>query len=255
MPETFETNSAIQKAFAVLEVIANETRPVNIPDLSEQIGLPRQTVHRVATQLVDIGLLRRDPARERYSLGTRFNQLALRGLTRSTQLGGAHSILVELVDTIEETCNIGMLDQTDVIYLDRVECHWPLRIQLKAGSRVKAYPTAIGKLLLAHLDTRSRRRAIAKIDFQKLTEATIIDEDEVEIHLSQIRDQGFSINNQEDYVGLIAVSVPIRDVKGKIIAGLGVHALQARFSIDEIPSLLPKMHAAAKRIGKELGAY
>ena len=252
MRETFETNTAIQKAIAVIEAVAKESRPVNIPDLAAEIGLPRQTIHRVATQLADIGLLRRDPARERYSLGARFNVLAMNGLRNSAQHSDAHSILVELVGDVEETCNVGMLDGTDVIYLDRVECHWPLRIRLTAGSRVEAYPTAIGKLLLANLDARARRRALSKIQFRKLTEFTIVDEDEIEADLSRIREQGYSINNQEDYVGLVAVAVPIRDADGNVFAGVGVHGPLPRLSLDGIPTLLPKMYAAADKLGKEM---
>ncbi|MCG8546844.1 MAG: IclR family transcriptional regulator [Alphaproteobacteria bacterium] len=252
MPDSYETKTAIQKAVAVLEAVTSEARPVNLPDLAAQIDLPRQTVHRVATQLADIGLLRRDPARERYSVGARFNRLALAGLISSVQLSDAHSVLVGLADDIEETCNVGMLDDTDVIYLDRVECHWPLRIQLKAGSRVEAYPTAIGKLLLAHLDARIRQRTLSKIKLSALTDFTITDRDNVDEHFARIREQGFSINNQEDYVGLIAAAVPIRNQNGQIIAGLGVHAPLARLSTDDIPTILPKMHAAAEQIGRVL---
>lgn len=254
MSETYETKTAIQKAVAVLEAITSESRPMNLPDLAAQIDLPRQTVHRVATQLADMGLLRRDPARERYSIGARFNRLALAGLTNSAQLSDAHSVLVGLAEDVEETCNVGMLDDTDVIYLDRVECHWPLRIQLKAGSRVAAYPTAIGKLLLAHLDAGIRQRTLSKIKTEPLTDFTITAADDIDKHLARIREQGYSVNNQEDFVGLIAFAVPIRNENGQIIAGLGVHAPLARLSKNDVPTVLPKMHAAAEQIGRLLVA-
>ena len=71
--------------------------------------------------------------------------------------------LQRLVDDLEETCNIGVLDGAEVIYVERVECDWPLRMQLQPGSRVPAYCTGIGKMLLASLDARTRRRLVENV--------------------------------------------------------------------------------------------
>ncbi len=252
MPWDVDTSSTIQKAIAVLEVVAASSRAINIPDIATEIGLPRQTVHRIVTQLTDIAMLRRDPGRDRYFIGDRFSKLALNALTMSSQRNELHSVLTDLVDQIGETCNLGILDGTDVVYLDRVECHWPLSFHLKAGSRVKAYPTAIGKLLLAHLDDRTRVRTLQRIEFQKITDTTIVDEDQVEAHLAEIRNRGYSLNDQEDYVGLVAIAVPVRGDNDKIVAGLGIHAPVPRLSIEQLPSLLSKMYTASETIGKIL---
>ena len=84
------------------------------------------------------------PVEERYRLGARFGQLAVNGLATMASNNRVHRILEELVAEVCETCNIGGLDGNEVVYIDRVECVWPLRVQLRAGSRVPAYCTAIG---------------------------------------------------------------------------------------------------------------
>lgn len=246
------TNTAIQKAVAILETIANDTRALSLPDIAEQLSLPRQTVYRVVKQLEEIGLVIRNPSRERYCIGQRLNQLALAAISNSYQNKASHAILQQLVDDVGETCNIGMLDGHEVIYIDRVECDWPLRVQLMAGSRVPVYCTAIGKLLLANLDAEARQHILSVSELKRFTENTITSPQELEGNFEEVRLLGYSINNQEDSVGLIALAVPIYDTNGDIAAGLAVHAPEARLSIPAARLLLPKFNKAAARIGAAL---
>ncbi len=249
MSEPRETNTAIQKALSVLEIITAEIRPLSVVDISEELGLPRQTVHRVVRQLEELGLVRKDASRERYIAGDRLRSLALRTISSTQSTRGTHAILQSLVDTVNETCNIGMLDGHEVIYIDRVECDWPLRVQLKAGSHVPVHCTAIGKLLLAHLDQDGRGRILETAAMRKYTKYTITDPVHLEAQLEQIAAQGYSINNQEDAVGLIAMAVPVRDPQGDVIAGLAVHAPEPRFSIARAIEHLPMFQAAADKLG------
>lgn len=252
MPDNPKTNTAIQKAIAILEIVANDVRALSLPDIANQLSMPRQTVHRVVRQLEDVGLLQRDPGRERYSIGTRLNRLALGAISNSHQRGMAHAVLARLVEEIGETCNVGMLNSHEVVYIDRVECDWPLRVQLKPGSRVPVHCTAIGKLLLAHLDPESRHQILSACQLTRFTDHTITDPKKLEANLEEIRSQGYSINYQEDSVGLIAVAVPVRDGHGHVVGGLAVHAPEARLSVGDARSLLPKLNQAADKIGNTL---
>jgi len=171
--ERSTTNTAIQKAIAILETIANDTRALSLPDIAEQLSLPRQTIHRVIKQLEELGLVVRDPGRERYRIGQRLNLLALATISNPHQNKTSHAVLQGLVDDVAETCNVGMLDGHEVIYIDRVECDWPLRVQLKAGSRVPVYCTAIGKLLLANQDAEARQHILSVSKLKRYTDNTI----------------------------------------------------------------------------------
>ena len=141
--------SALAKSMAVLDLVAAEGRPLGLVEVTERLGLSKPTVHRIMRQLEDEGLLRREPLRERYSVGPRLCTLSINALSSAVQGGAVHAILADLVGRIGETCNIGVLDRTEVVYVDRVECDWPLRLQLAPNSRVPTYCTANGKLLLA----------------------------------------------------------------------------------------------------------
>lgn len=250
MNKNLPSNSAASRSFEMLETIAQHKRPVSIQELALELEVPRQSVHRLVTQLEALELLVREPGSERFSIGGRMRSLALSCISSYQQTGASHDVLVRLVEAVSETCNVGVLDGNQVYYLDRVECDWPLRVQLSAGSRVPAYCTAIGKLLLAFAEPDVRRRMLARMDLRPLTDNTITDPGLLEVTFEEIRRQGFSVNSEEDSVGLIALAVPIRDGLGKVIAGLGVHAPTARMSVERAKGFLPKIRAAADKISE-----
>ncbi len=254
MADKAETNSALQKALAVLETVVQELRPLGAVDIAEELKVPRQTAHRVIRQLEQLGLLQKDPSRERYIPGERLRTLAINTISSTQSTRGTHAILDTLVSDINETCNVGMLDGHEVIYIDRAECDWPLRMQLRPGSHVPVHCTAIGKLLLANLDDEQRSMILQTAELRKFTKYTTTSPDLLEAQLDQIVAQGYAINNQEDAIGLVALAVPVHDPNGAVIAGLAVHAPEPRYSIAKAIDDLPKFKDAATRIGHAMFA-
>lgn len=248
MNKSLPSNSAVSRSIDLLEAIAAHRRPVSIQELALELVVPRQSVHRLVTQLEFLELVAREPGGERFFIGARMRSLALSSISNHQQTSGCHDILVGLVEEVGETCNVGVLDGNQVYYLDRVECDWPLRVQLRAGSRVPSYCTAIGKLLLSFAEETARQKLLTGMDLRPLTDNTITDRRLLEAQFEEIRQQDFSVNCEEDSVGLIALAVPIRDASGHVVAGLGVHAPAARMSVDRAKSFLPKIRAAAEKI-------
>lgn len=245
-------NFAVGKATLILEAIANSSQPANIADLASELGMPRQTVHRVLAQLSEIGLVRRDALRERFFVGPRLRAMSLAVLIHSNADAAANLVLRTLVDEVHETCNVGMLDGDKVVYLNRVECDWPLRVQLRPGSRVPAYCTAIGKLLLAHMPEPEQRALVDSLRFRRLTPNTLMNPAELQEDLREIVKRGYSINNQEDSLGLVAVAVPVANADGRVAAGLAVHAAEARMPVEQIVRRLPLLRRTAAKLSKAL---
>jgi len=152
--------NVLGKALAVLETVADHPQGIGLPDLATRLGLPRQTVHRVLGQLEAAGLLLRDPVRERFSVGPRLTRLSLAALSSNNQWAPVRSVLRDLVDDVGETCNIGVLEGLDYIYIERIECEWPLRIHLEVGNRSPAHCLSGGKVLLAALEPKLRARLL-----------------------------------------------------------------------------------------------
>ena len=252
MPRDNFSGSALGKAMTVLETVVDRPGPVSIGAIGMWLGLPKQTVHRIVRQLLDEGLLRRVPGTDGYFVGPRLRSLACRAIERMIRDAPARAILQELVAELGETCNVGMLDGPEVVYLERVECDWPLRMQLQPGSRVPAHCTGIGKMLLASLESRARRRLVESLPLTRYTDATITDPDALLEALKAIRRQGYALNNQENTAGLMGLAVPIVDREGRTMAALAVHAPVARLTPDAAIEKLPALKAAGARLAAVL---
>lgn len=246
------TGSALGKGLVILETLAESTRGLSVAEMLTRIDLPKQTVHRVVGQLEDLGLIARGHGGDRYHFADRLRRLAQTVLTNGAQTHITHRILTDLVGELGETCNIGVLDGTEVLYIDRVECHWPLRMQLRPGSRVPAHCTALGKLLLAHLEPTRARYLLKGLPLEQFTPHTLVTADALESALETIRKQGYAVNEEEDFLGLSALAVPVRDASGRVMAGLAVHAPIARFPLSRMLERSHLLEEAAQRVGAAL---
>jgi len=227
-------SSSIERAFSILECFGQQRKPLRLADVVNEIDLPKQTVHRMIKQLEELGLLERDIQPEKFHLGTRMRLLGLSSIVSLNESLPTRALLKELGRKFKETVNIGILDQGEVLYIDRVECDWPLRVQLNPGSRVKAHCTAIGKLLLAYLPESVLEVTVLNMKLESYTNKTITTPELLLSELKKIREQGYSENTGEDILGLVALAVPIFDQNNNVIAGLAVHAPDARMDLATI---------------------
>lgn len=242
--------SALEKALAVLEAVGDQSHAVGLPDLAAQLSLPRQTVHRVLGQLESLRLVIRDPSRERYSVGPRLAALSLGTLRSLNQSAPIRVILEDLVEDIGETCNIGVLRDLDYIYLQRIECQWPLRLHHEVGHRVPAHAVSGGKVLLAHLDPALSRRLLKSRKLKACTANTITRVAELESELAKARADGFALNNQERLDGIVGVAVPVFDPGGNILASVGMHGPVPRLTIRACERHVGRLRQAAQRIAR-----
>jgi IclR family acetate operon transcriptional repressor len=243
--ETQERGSALERSLALLEAITAQAQPVGLPDLSARLALPRQTVHRILVQLEAAGLIVRDPSRDRFSVGPRLSLLSLSALQTHNQSAPIRAILQSLVDEIKETCNVGVLDGLHFVYLERVECHWSLRVHLQAGSRVPAHCTSGGKLMLAHLDEQVRANLLRSVKLVAYTDHTITRVPDLEHELAVTRERGYAINDQEFTVGVTGVAVPITSQSGRVLAALAVQGPAPRLDLDRAVGFVPRLRQAA----------
>ena len=240
--------SALDKALAVLEAITNHAGPIGLPELSNRLGQPRQTVHRILMQLTASGLIRRARERDRYTIGPRLSKLATDTLVAANHAAPVRSVLQSLVNDINETCNIGILDGLDFVYLERIESDWPLRVTLQAGSRVPAYCTSGGKALLAHLPARPLKRLLRSRPLAAHTASTITDVKMLEQDLAACHRSGYAVNNEEFTSGIIGVAVPVHGPSGQPVAALACHAPNARISVAALTEYVPNLNTAAAAI-------
>jgi DNA-binding IclR family transcriptional regulator len=245
--------NVLGKALAVLQAVADHPHGVGLPDIAAKLGLPRQTVHRVLAQLRDNGLLLRDPVRERFSIGPRLIQLSLTALGSNNPWAPVRAALQELVDEVGETCNVGVLEGLDYVYVDRIECQWPLRIHLEVGQRVAAHCIAGGKVLLAHLEPQLRARLLRSRKLVARTSRTITRVADLEAELDKVLARGYGTNDEENFDGIVAVAVPILDRHERVVAALTMHGPLPRVTPASCEAAVPRLRQAAQRIAGAWG--
>ena len=251
MPDTINKNghgSALDKAIAVLEQITAQPQAIGLPDLAARLGMPRQTLHRILQQLERLGLILRDPTRERFFVGPRLSSLAIAALFSDNHHQPTRRILQALVEDIGESCNIGALDGIEFVYLDRIQTDRSLRIHLEVGSRVPAYCSSGGKILLAHLPEPARHRIVRSRPLKAHTRNTITDPDALETELNACRQRGYSTNSEEFTDGIVGVAAPVLAGGDRAIAAVACHAPAARVALDELERVVPKLQESARAL-------
>ena len=243
-------SSALAKALSVLDAVCNQPQAVGLPDLAAQLGLPRQTVHRVLGQLETMKLVVRDRSRERYYVGPRLSKLAFGALSTLNQSAPIRSILQDLVDDIGETCNIGVLHDLDYVHLQRIECQWPLRLNHDAGTRMPAHAVPGGKVLLAYLAPAVSRRLLKTRKLKAATPRTLTRVTDLETEFARIRAAGFALNNQERMDGVVGAAVPVFDPAGTVLTAVGMHGPLPRLTVKACERHAPRLQQAAERIAR-----
>jgi len=245
--------TAIQKATRLMQAIATADDPQQLAELAQQVGMPKPTVHRLLTQLEEVGMVGRDLGGKGFTIGATWLQLAIDSLIARAKQPAIRGIMRKLVDQIQESCNLGILQDYEVLYLERVECDWPLRMQLRSGSRVPLHCTASGKMFLASMDPALFEKILPNLRFQKFTNNTITNAGALREEIDAIRSAGFSTNREEYNLGLIGVAIPIRRRDKSVAATLSIHAPSFRMSLDTALGHLPLLQQTAAEIASEIG--
>lgn len=237
----------ILRALAIIEEAARVGEPATPTTLNERLTLPKPTIHRLCSVLESAGYLTRDLDGRRYSPGARLRGLALGVLSSSPLQAERRTLLEKLSEEIGETCNLALPDGDAMIYLERVETKWPLRIQLPIGSRVPLHCTASGKLFLSTIKNQDR---IARLvgEMEKKTSKSIYTLSDLAAELDTIRERGFSTDDEEFIEGMIAVAVPVRAPNGNLAATLACHGPVQRLSLEKACEYLPLMKSTAARM-------
>ena len=243
----------LARTFEALSFVASAARPPQASAIAGKLGLAPSSAHRLLGQLVDAGLIVREPGSRGFRPSARLATFARDVLMGQPAQSERHAILEGLVASIGETCNLTMLDRGSVVYLDRVEAHWPLRLHLAPGSQVPIHCTASGKLFLATMPRARRAALLAAAPLERHAPATIVDPAALERELEGLRKRDLGIDDEEYMAGLVAVAVPVRGRRGRVVAAIAVHAPAARMSLDAALGYVGEMREAAARIAATLG--
>jgi DNA-binding IclR family transcriptional regulator len=246
-----QSNAAALRAFRIMELIGASSDGCLQADLVRSTELPKQTVHRLVSMLVQAGLVVSEPGGKRLQLGRRVETFALNTLMHGETRAQRHALLRALVERIGETCNLAALVGSEVVYLDRVETQWELRVNLAPGSVVPLHASASGKLLFSLMPANQRARLLDVLPRRSYTDKTITDRKALEAELASTAKHALGVNRGEHIRGLIAIAVPVLDPpSGQAMAALAVQAPVGRMALDDLLKLQPVLRKTAKELAR-----
>lgn len=253
MSDTSEKDKTIPtnlRLLLLLEELARVGIPTTPTVANEVLGLPKPTIHRLFKTLEEEGFLQRDIDGRSYAPGTRLRKLAVNVLSSSRVRMLRQTVLNAIADEIGETCNIATPERHAMIYLDRVETKWPLRIQLPVGTEVPFHCTASGKMYLSSLQPAMLDKYLNFANLEPQTEKSLTEPAKLRAQIIEIRKNGFATDSEEFMGGMVAVAVPILDDQKRLMATLSVHAPTQRVSLKDLKGHLPRLQAAATELAE-----
>jgi IclR family pca regulon transcriptional regulator len=251
-------SQSLERGLAILSAFRSGRSLIGVSELSRELGLGRSTTHRYVATLAKLGYLQQDDMTRRYRLGLRVLDLGFSALNSMELRDVAAPHLQELSDETGRTVNMAILDGTDIVYIERCRSasagQREIDLSLHVGSRLPAYCTSMGKVLLAHLSDDERGGVLERTDFARRGPNTITTQGTLQNELVHIRCSGFALNDEELAYGLRSIAMPIRTSNGEVAAAINLAAHRSMISIDDLVARLsPGLRRTASAISARLG--
>lgn len=245
--------NSVDRALVILEYLGTQTKEVGVRELGQAIGLSKSSVHRILQTLRARGFVKWNPDNARYSLGMRAFEVGC-GILRSME---AHAVakpyLEQLVANLGETAFLGVLDDADLVIIDKIDGRRSVRMYADIGSRRPLHSTAIGKALLAHLERADIDRIIASKPLTRYTKNTITDPEALRAELEKIRRLGYAEDNEEMEDGLYCIGAPLFNYSGKPVASISIAVPKIGQQNVQKDRLIKSVVQAAQEISAKLG--
>ena len=228
---------SLAKGFRVLEAFDSENRELTLSQIATKTGLDPGTAFRILRTLVELQYLKEVPGAKHYYLSLKVLGLGFHAIARMNPHDSARPVLRALVGQVREAASIGVLDGADVVYVDRVHAGLArLGVEVRIGSRVPVYSSAIGQALIAHLPKAERARILNLRPRVKITPNTPTSMAQLEERLKCVRDKGYALSDQEAVLGLRIIAAPILDADGLPYAAVSVASPAMSRSLQEFVS-------------------
>lgn len=235
---------SVSRALDLLEALGGRKHGVGVSDLSEALGVPLPTVHRLLATLASRGYARQDPVSRKYTLGSKVVNLG--NAANELYVAWVHPFLTELVDIAGETANFAILENDHSVYVAQVPSSHSVRMHREVGSHVLPHCTATGKVLLAFRPRDVGKRILSAHGLPRMTDRTITDPDRFFAELDTVAEQGYALDEGEREVGACCVAVPVFGVGGSL-AAMSVSGPSARLDRVTRSRIVPEMLRIAAR--------
>jgi len=242
--------ASLARGLAVIRAFTQQRRHLTIAQLSQRTAIPRAAVRRCLYTLSMLGYVGTEDGRT-YALRPRILALGHAYLSSTPLVYAVQPLLDQITSVLHESSSLAVLEGDEILYIARSSTTTRLMsIDLGIGSRLPAYCTSMGRVLLAGLTDAALDVYLSRVKLVKLTTRTVSTADELKVALNAVRRNGYAVVDQELEIGLRSIAVPVSDREGRSAAAINVGTQSSRVSVAEMESkFLPPLRAAAHELG------
>lgn len=238
---------SLERGLTVINSFSRERASQTLSEVAQLTGLTRATARRILLTLASLGYV--DQNGRTFSLTPKVLDLGYSFLSSFHVLELAQVPMERLVEEVNESSSMSVLDGSDIIYVARVPTTRIMAISLALGSRLPAYPTSMGRVLLSGLPDEELDEYVNRTELKKLTKYTITDREEFRAVLMKTRAQGYALVDQELEVGVRSLAAPIRNARGDVMAAMNISCHATRATVSRMrEELLPRLLDTAAEV-------
>ena len=239
------------RGLSVIRAFGPQRSQMTLSEVAAECGLTRAGARRILLTLEHLGYVAVEG--RQFSLTPRILELGYSYLSATPLWDLALPYMEEVAEATRESCSVSVLDGTDIVYILRLSMHKVMSINLAVGSRLPAWATSMGRVLLAGLPPAEQDRVLAASDIQAHTSYSVTEMTELKRLLAQVRTDGYACVVQELELGLQSVAVPIMDRTGRVIGAMNVSGHASRYTPEAmLEAFLPPLRHAADQINQSL---
>ncbi len=254
-PPSIQRMRVVERALTLLEVLAGQTGSVGVLQLSEQLGLPPSTLHRLLAVLARRGYVTQDAASRRYRLGPAVLRVAQAFLSQNPLVATAQPHLARLRSATHETVFLTAWLGDDAVCVATAESPRPLQFFMRVGQRMPYHGAASARAILAYRPAPEIERLLRREVLERFTASTPSRVEDVMADLARVRQQGYTVCNEEMEVGVTAIAAPVRDASGEVVASVTVVGPSERLAGEREPDVRRLVLATSAEISHALGYW
>jgi IclR family transcriptional regulator, KDG regulon repressor len=243
----------IDRAAQILNCFGFDHQELSVSEIGLRTGLHKSTAHRILMALEYNDLIKQNPETGKYHLGIKLFKLGHQAVSQLNLREICRPFLIRIMNKTKETVHLAVLDENQVLYLDKVEGPHALRMPSRVGRHIPTYCTSLGKAMLSCLEEQEVQQILPKQALKAYTPHTVKNLDGLLAELRAIRKRGYAIDNEEIEIGLRCVGAPIRDYTGAMVGAISVAAPSARLRNQETPIAGRLVMEVAAEISEKLG--
>lgn len=245
-------SSSLERGLSILRWLSPQSRPCGVREISAATGINKSSVHRFLGVMLLGGWVAQDAGTGKYRIGLTPVEIGLAALGNMQFRVASRRLLDSMADRTGETCYLGILVGTDVVYIDVILGRHAIVMNRPVGERLPAHRTAIGKILLAALPDDQLAHLLSKLPLQESEDGSVLDMELLQSELEESRRVGLAHNDEESASGVYGVGAPVRDFSGLVVAGIGLGGPKERV-FPRLPQYSELVSQVAAEASQHLG--